>query len=252
MVIDHLSVSQINLYLMCSLKYRFQYIDELPKTFKSSGLAFGSVMHSALEWFHKEMMKGKEIPLEALYKIFEVDWYAQKADAEIRFKEGEDEMRLSVLGKEFLTLYHNLPLRKIKGAEIFFHNLPLGNNGDKLEVPLEGIIDLVEEDDTIVEFKTSARKIDAQTLKDQLQLTAYSYAYEMLFRKRPKSLKIINFIKTRTPKMVTLETTRGKEDYEKLFSMARDVLKGIKAGVFFPRQSFMCKDCEYGRECKER
>jgi len=29
--------------------------------------------------------------------------------------------------------------------------------------------------------------------------------------------------------------------------MARDVLKGIKAEVFFPRQSFMCKDCELGR-----
>jgi len=235
---------------MCSLKYRFQYIDELPKTFKSSGLAFGSVMHSSLEWFHKEMMKGKEIPIEALYKIFEVDWYAQKADVEIRFKDSEDDMRLMVLGKEFLTLYYNAPLRKIKGAEISFHNLPLSSNGDKLDVPLEGFIDLVEEDDTIVEFKTSARKIDAQTLKDQLQLTAYSYAYEMLFRKRPKSLKIINFVKSRTPKMHVLETTRTQADYEKLFSMARDVLKGIRAEIFFPRQSFMCKDCEYGGPCQ--
>jgi len=30
---DHISVSQINLFLMCPLKYRFSYIDGLPKLF---------------------------------------------------------------------------------------------------------------------------------------------------------------------------------------------------------------------------
>ena len=55
---DHLSSSQINLYLLCSLKYKFIYLDKLPKPFKSSGLMFGSAMHSALSWVHKEKING--------------------------------------------------------------------------------------------------------------------------------------------------------------------------------------------------
>ena len=38
---DHLSVSQINVYLACPLKYRFQYVDEIPRAFTSSALVFG-------------------------------------------------------------------------------------------------------------------------------------------------------------------------------------------------------------------
>ena len=252
MVITHLSASQINLYLQCSLKYKFQYIDKLPKPFKAAGLAFGSVMHSALEWFHKEIMQGRETTLEALYKIFEVDWFSQKVETDIHFKDGEDEMKLMVLGKEFLTLYYNSPIEKAKGAEVAF-TIPLKhpNNGERLEIPMEGIIDLIEEDETIVEFKTSAKSMDPQSLNDHLQLTAYSYAYENLFNRKPKGLKVINFVKTRTPKMVIIETKRDKKDYERLFFTAREVLKSITSQIFFPHQNFMCKDCEYDKDCKE-
>ena len=100
-MIDHLSASQITLYSQCSLKYKFQYIDQLPKPFKSSGLAFGSVMHSAIEWFHKERIKKREIPLDRLLKVFETDWFSQKVDTSIRYKDGEDEMRLLLTGKEW-------------------------------------------------------------------------------------------------------------------------------------------------------
>jgi CRISPR/Cas system-associated exonuclease Cas4 (RecB family) len=61
---------------------------------------------------------------------------------------------------------------------------------------------------------------------------------------------VINFVKTRTPKMVILETGRDKRDYERLFYLTKEVLKGIKSGIFFPRQSFMCKDCEYEVFCQ--
>jgi hypothetical protein len=46
---DTISVSQINLYRTCSLKYRFQYIDQLPRLVRAAGLVFGSAVHKALE-----------------------------------------------------------------------------------------------------------------------------------------------------------------------------------------------------------
>jgi hypothetical protein len=249
---DHLSNSQINLYLQCSLKYKFQYIDGLPRPFKPSGLALGSAVHSALSWLNKERMNGNSVTLERFYKIFDADWYSQKVENEIRYKSGEEEMKLVVLGKEMLGLYFHEPYKDIEGAEVPFV-VPLINpeNGQRLGIDLEGFIDLVEEGDTITEFKTSAQMIDPKEVENYLQLTIYSYAFEMLAHKSPKLLKVVNFVKTKKPKMVTLETKRCKADYQRFFFLASQVLRGIRSQIFFPRTGFWCKDCEYGGLCRD-
>jgi putative RecB family exonuclease len=249
--IDHLSASQINLYLQCSLKYRFQYIDKLPKPFKPSGLAFGSVIHSALDWFHKQKIKGNALSLDKLLKVLEADWFSQKVETEIRYKNGETDKGMLRMGKQMLSQYfhsgHNSPVE----AEVPFA-LPLVEpiTGEVLEPTLEGIMDLIEQDHVVVEFKTSARTMHSQSLHDSLQLTCYSYAYGMLFQKEPTLLKVVNFVKTRTPKIVVLEAKRQKDDHQRFFHIAKEVLRGIQSQVFFPRQSFMCRDCQYEAPCK--
>ena len=249
--IDHLSASQINLYLQCSLKYRFQYIDKLPMPFKPSGLAFGSVIHSSLDWFHKQKIKGNALSLEKLLKVFEADWFSQKIETEIRYKNGETNKRMLRMGKQMLSQYFHSGQNSPVEAEIPFA-LPLIEpvTGEVLGPTLEGIMDLIEQDHVVVEFKTSARTMDSQSLKDSLQLTCYSYAYGMLFQKQPRLLKVVNFVKTRAPKMVVLETKREKNDYQRFFHIAKQILLGIQSDVFFPRQSFMCKDCQYEVPCK--
>jgi len=248
---EYLSNSQINLYSQCSLKYKFQYVDLLPKPFKPSGLALGSTTHSALSWLNKERMNGNNVTLERLYKIFDADWYSQKVDTEIRYKDGEEEMKLAILGKEMLSLYFPKPYKAVKGAEVPFV-VPLVNpqTGQGLGIDLEGVIDLVEVDDTITEFKTSAQLIDPKEVNSNLQLTIYSYAFEILAHKPPKLLRVVNFVKTKKPKMITIETKRCKADYQRFFSLASQVLKGIQNRIFFPRTGFWCKDCEYAEPCQ--
>ena len=47
-------------------------------------------------------------------------------------------------------------------------------------------------------------------------------------------------------------TGRDKADYERLFNLAKEVLKGVRAGVFIPsRGCWLCKDCEYDPDCRE-
>jgi len=249
-MIEHLSSSQLNLYLQCSLKYRFRYIDKIPVPFKSSGLAFGSAIHSTLSWFHKERKKGNEVTLEDFLRLFDTDWYSQRADAEIRYKSGENETKLTVIAKEILALYYHQEHNGVADSEIPFV-VPLVNpsNGDRLGLNLEGFIDLIEKDDTIVEFKTSNQTFTQKNVDDNLQLTAYSYAYEMLYQKPPKCLEVVNFVKTKKPKMIILKTKRDMSDYQRFFSLAIQILRGIQYRLFFPRQNFMCKDCEYGVLC---
>ena len=247
---DHLSSSQITLYLQCGLKYKYQYIENLPKSFKPSALAFGSALHSALEWLHKQRMKGNGVSLEMLYKIFDADWFSQKLDAEIRFKDGEQDMELAVLGKEMLGLYMREPHKKLQGCEIPF-TVPLVDpvTGENLGMDLEGFLDLVEADGTIVEFKTSATALNANDIDGRLQFTAYSYAYELLHRKPPRGIKVVNFVKAKKPRIAVVETKRTKADYIGFFLVAKEVFKGIKSEVFFPRPGFWCKECEYAAIC---
>ena len=100
--------------------------------------------------------------------------------------------------------------------------------GHGLSVPLEGFMDLVEKDYGIVEFKTSAQSMSQKDVDDHLQLTAYGYAYERLHQRPPKSYKIIDFVKTKSPKMIVLETRRKKADYARFYGIANQMLKGIE------------------------
>ena len=250
---EAVSVSQLNLYLTCSLKYRFQYVDRLPRLYRAASMVFGSAIHKALEWLHKERKAGRNPPLDQLLRTFGADWHAQCLDNEIRFANGDDPEKLILKGKELLSEYYRMPASRVKDAELFFQ-IPLVNpeTGEVLGIPLRGVIDLIEEDDVIGELKTSLKSWSLADLPDNLQLTAYSYAYEVLFGRPTKDLKGINLVRTKQPKVQTLITGREKKDYERLFCLAKEFLRGIRAGVFIPnRGCWMCKDCEYDQDCRE-
>ena len=51
-----LSVSQVNAYLGCPLKYRFQYVEKIPRPWRPAAMAFGTSVHAAVEWFHNERL----------------------------------------------------------------------------------------------------------------------------------------------------------------------------------------------------
>ena len=159
---------------------------------------------------------------------------------------------LLLKGKEILNLYLSAPVKKIVAAEYPFE-VPVVNleTGERLDVPIQGIIDVIEEGDSIGEFKTAAKSMDQQTLLNNLQLTVYAYAYKRMFKKEAKRLKVINFIKNKNPKMEVLETSRGQKDFTRLFFLAREVLAGIRSNIFFPRFSFLCADCEYADYCRD-
>lgn len=248
----HISISQINLYLRCSLKYRFQYLDKMPKVFKPSALAFGSAIHSSIEWLHKEKMQGKERTLEEVLSTFEVDWFSQTIETDIHYKERENEETLKETGQKILALYYQYERSngKTTASECPFE-VPIVNlrTGEVLDLSLQGFIDLIENGETIVEIKTSAHAMDLDTLNNHLQLTTYAYAFSQLFNQEPKELKVINLIKAKTPKIQVLTTKRNPQDYERFFYTAEEVISGIKAGVFIPNPSFICKECEYAEEC---
>lgn len=253
--LSHLSASHLTLYLTCSLKFRFQYIDKLPRLTKSANQVFGLAMHAALQWLHVELKKGRKAPLDEVLRVYEADWHAQTLPgSEVLYNDGDSPDVFLVKGKELLGRYYADYIPDgVQAAELRFQ-LPLINpeTGEVLDVPILGFIDLIEADGTLVDFKNSARTMPIHDLPDNLQLTVYSWAYETLFGKPPKDVKLVNLVRTKSPKIETHITGREQGDYARLFAIGKEVLKAVEHEVFLPnRGCFMCKDCEYDQDCRE-
>ena len=100
----------------------------------------------------------------------------------------------------------------------------------------------------IVDLKTSAYKPDPKDVNMNLQMTAYSYAYHHITGEFPK-LRMDHLIKTKTPRLERVKTSRNSLAFRKLFLLTKEVLNGIKSRIFFPNPSWRCGDCEYRQVC---
>jgi CRISPR/Cas system-associated exonuclease Cas4 (RecB family) len=252
---EALSASAIQLYLTCSLKYRFQYVDRLPRLSISENQAFGISIDAALNWLHRARKEDRNPPLAEVLQVFAADWYAQTAaeGAIVRLDNGADAEALAYKGRELLTQYYHLPAHGVRDIQLRF-SLPLVHpaTGEVLDVPIRGVMDLVETDDVIVEFKAPQKAPPLNALPDDIQVTTYAYAYEKLFGRLPKEIRRIALVRTKTPKIETQITGRDQRDLERLFNLGRELVKGVRADVFLPsRGCWLCNDCEYRQDCDE-
>ena len=104
MELPTISVSQVQAYLACPLKYRFQYVDKIPRPWRVAAMAFGSSVHAAVEWFHRQRQAGQSPAETQVLQIFDADWYAQNLEPLV-FSERESNDALAEKGRQMLQLY---------------------------------------------------------------------------------------------------------------------------------------------------
>jgi putative RecB family exonuclease len=248
---DHISVSQINQYLMCPLKYRFNYIDELPKPFKSDDLALGSAVHAAVEWWHKHRTNGTGPEWRDTVRIFEADLQAQSFE-NLNFKHGGSLESLLEKGKQLLAVY----LKNFKGEAVRAVELPFRvplidlETGEALGVPLDGYIDLIEADDTVVELKTAQKTYSPIELVQHLQISGYAYVFNWLYKRKPK-LRLDILTKGKMPAMHSFELNRDQDSLVRFFHITKGVYRAIQAGQFYPNEGWQCPGCEYYENCRK-
>jgi len=99
--------------------------------------------------------------------------------------------------------------------------------------PVEPVLDEIE-------FKTSQRRWSVADIPDNIQLTAYSCASELLYGRPPKELKLVNLVKTRTPLTEEHVTGRDQTDYIRLFTWPRRCDAGFRRECSFPIAAAGC------------
>ena len=260
----HISHSQIFTYLNCSLKYRFQYVEQRPPERTSIALPFGSAIHSAVEMYYRSLKNsGHAEPLEAIIDRFE-DYLSLDLDhagAPVIFKKDMPDRAGAIsMGKAMLkAFYENVDLSGLQIVEV---ELPLSwrlysDDRKSTEFNLIGIIDLLlmaEDGELIVvDNKTAAKPMAQSTADDDNQMTAYSYllaANKFISPIAPVKCRFDLLRKLKTPKVEHVYTSRTAQDRRRFAKIANTVLAGIDARIFMPQRSWMCVDCSHSEACK--
>ncbi len=248
----HLSASQLRTYVNCSEQYRHRYVLRTPPSHRSSALAFGSAVHSALAAFYLELQDtGDKIATEDLQGAFDESWQGQLAPGDVRFGDKEDADTLQAKGHTVLAVFQEQGLvpDEVLGVETPFA-LPLPDR----EEELVGAFDLVcrhGNKTVVVEHKTAARKKSEDDLRYDLQGTVYALAARQLgFTDAEVVFQIVT--KTKKPAIQLAPVVRNDSHLAELDLVIDNVLRGIEAGVFFPNRSWMCTGCPYQHVCGVR
>lgn len=253
--IPHWSYSSISQYLKCPLQYYFERVLKLPKPTTSSSLIFGGCFHEVLREYHTTLSWGDPWELDELGDLLEHEWDTRTQDINVKYGKNETAEDLLALGKAFLQLYLEQP--KPTGIDYIEQPAlaPLFNSrGECLAKPLMAIFDLMLLNNgqySIKEFKTSGQSYSQSQVDTSLQATCYLHLSRELFVE-PTDLEFLVFVKTKTPKLQRISTTRTEADFKRLGDVVEMVDRAITAGIYFPVESPMnCSTCPYQVPCKE-
>ncbi|MBI4438198.1 PD-(D/E)XK nuclease family protein [Candidatus Uhrbacteria bacterium] len=244
----YLSVSQVTSWLRCPRAYRYRYLVKREPESRSGNLAFGSAVHSAIEWWQGERIAGREPDVDRALRIFRADWTAQTADSLLDL-EDRSPGELQAVGEALVRLFvERFTGETPPGAVEHRFEVVLRDpaTGAPLPVPLVGYLDALS-DGLAWELKTAARKTAISEYA--LQLAAYSYAVRETTGVRPR-LRVVELIKTKVPKIEVEETMLTDREEAWFVEVAVEVYDAITRGAFPPNPSWMCPRCEYRGACR--
>jgi DNA helicase-2/ATP-dependent DNA helicase PcrA len=230
-----LSISQLETYLECPLKYHLRQHWRVPVP-APPALLFGATVHGAI----KEVLAGQaagKTPPEKIQEILDRHWPAAG------FPDKVQEEKYRELGWQQLTgvakawrergivlLYQEMRFEmrgggcRLVGRLDQFHRAPGGG---------------VE----LVEYKTGRPRTQKEVDRDR-QLTLYAEACDRVLGVTPASLILYN-----VTNQEEVRTQRSEQDYRELERTIRETARKILAGSFPAQPGYHCRYCAFRAVC---
>ena len=175
-------------------------------------------------------------------QAFAEEWSLAIAEAALRDDEDADE--LAATGQLLVAAY----LTEAAGR-LHPHAVEQTVQGEIAGVKVRGIVDLLDTDGRVVDFKTASKRPNGLSADHSLQLTTYA----MITPSASGLCRLDTVTKTKTVHVVQQSYRVGAEDRRFAETVYPMVQESIRDGIYPPhRSSPMCsrRYCGYWRECE--
>jgi len=242
----HYSISQLNLFSLCPLKYQYTYVDQLPYV-PVYNLESGKALHSSLEANNNDLIQGKpgmsdKQIIDNAVAVFEEENKDRIEDAQFELGEGKDALVGDIKG----------PVEKFKREtekDFIEQGIVAAEKSFELEIAGEkfvGFID-VETEDVISDYKLLGRKKSMGAVNMDPQLVVYEHV-------AGKPGSFVQFIRKR-PRAEVAMPVRPPRVARAIMAWVEVQIKNIeackKSGAFHPvaPTNWICGSCQFRYKC---
>lgn len=235
-----LSFSRIDTYRLCPLKFRYAYIDRLPRR-PAPALSFGTSIHAALQRFYDRKIPTPPTVDELL--VFLYDGWDSTGFADC---DRDEQLAYYRHAQQVLRSFHDREAPRYRlpaGTETWFE-LPVDEVAlvvgsiDRVDARPDGSLE-------VVDYKTNRRIRDRQRVRGSLQLAIYALACEHLYGQLPVAVTL-DFVVAGTRVRVPTDEVDLQAARQAIVDTARAVSAD---GPYPPTPNRLCGWCDYRTVC---
>jgi putative RecB family exonuclease len=244
----YLSHSQIRLYSECPQKYYFAYVEKIPARVNEK-VFLGEIFHATVEDYFNRVINGSRPTAAATIAAFREAFKAKERERDIDWQVSRRETRARGVAFVKYFLAHIAP--KLKPLMV---EKELSAEIPEFDVTVKGVIDLVEADFSITDFKTTTSKWSSSKARNSLQMVIYKYLFDRNFGHVHGTLKYeVLYAKNADHiRHQRLEVAPGPEEIAHMLRIIGHVAENIRAGVFYPQANHFCSNCDFFAACREK
>lgn len=248
------SASRLGTFQRCRLQFYFRYVAEI-KTPPTASLYVGKVIHSVLQAFNLQRWRGQAMDGEQQKLVFDQVFDQAEDGLDVKWASEADRDEQKKLGWSVLETYFRenpIPVdEKPAGVEVAVE-ADLSGNG----LPtLIGIIDLVRPNGRLVDYKSSSKTPNQESLGHlhETQLSCYGILYRESTGGREAGFDLHHLIKLKkTPKLLVSSfdpMSQGQQD--RLYRVMESYLRALDQRDFVPSPGIQCMSCEFYGRCRK-
>ncbi len=248
-MLDHVSHSQISMWLRCPRQWEYRYVEGL-KVPPSGPLIVGSAYHTALEVnFIQKVNSMKDLPLDDCLDIYSDAWEDRLLEEELiiweRLGPGVSKDQGAGLVQEYIvsTSPSVQPVQVEKT-----YNREIAGTKFVCRVDVENV------QRAVIDHKTSAKAYNQNDVDGDIQASAIAFALD-----RPIIFYNHIALKQKTPKIQVVKSYRTRADIDWWFDMSTKVVLQMEIGIAPPRSvdafgktAYWCNErfCGFYERCR--
>lgn len=249
MKLDHLSASQMNMYLRCGQQYMYRYIEGQVVPPRSA-MTLGSAFHGAIGLNYSAKLESHEDrPVGDVLDSFSTMFDQLAPDTDWQ---DDDKGAVKDTGIATLTTYQEEVAPKTQPQQV---ELKFEIGFDSEEEPVDwvyiGYIDLIDENYVVVEAKTSGKKVPGPRHDHVMQVTGYAM-WLAANTGVNQTARIDYAVKKAEPIIQSFRLVIDGPKLEFFLTTLDRVSKGIQNELWIPNRShYLCSEkwCGYWHRC---